>query len=214
MGTPWARSAIWREWMHWDWEESQISKRGQCYNHQDVGHETRFSKDYWEYTYFKIFWKSWNRPSYSTECLRYWLLWHLVVETTSLTLKQPESASQYCLLWMWRHFGTRHSRCLSEPTDYQNSPASGSEIQYIVRTIHSSQHKMKRRLSSMSCNYWGYSDFGPCGWWRGVQSHCITLSQCTMTCSIAWMALRELWLRRRHNRRMTWSWPWSLLDRG
>jgi hypothetical protein len=38
-------------------------KRGQCYNQQGVGHETRFSKDNWESTYFMIFWKSWSWPS-------------------------------------------------------------------------------------------------------------------------------------------------------
>jgi hypothetical protein len=30
LGSPWARSAIWREWKHRHWEESKTSKRGQC----------------------------------------------------------------------------------------------------------------------------------------------------------------------------------------
>jgi len=30
LGSPWARSAIWREWKHRHWEESKTSKRGKC----------------------------------------------------------------------------------------------------------------------------------------------------------------------------------------
>jgi len=30
LGSPWARSAIWREWKHRHWENSKTSKRGQC----------------------------------------------------------------------------------------------------------------------------------------------------------------------------------------
>jgi len=30
LGSPCARSAIWREWQHRHWEESKTSKRGQC----------------------------------------------------------------------------------------------------------------------------------------------------------------------------------------
>jgi len=29
-GSPWAGSAVWREWNHRYWEESKTSKRGQC----------------------------------------------------------------------------------------------------------------------------------------------------------------------------------------
>jgi hypothetical protein len=28
--SPWAWSAIWREWKHRHWEDSKTSKRGQC----------------------------------------------------------------------------------------------------------------------------------------------------------------------------------------
>jgi len=73
LGSPWARSAICREWNQRHWEESKTSKRGQCENQWGVGHETRFNKDNWESTYFMIFWKSWNWPLYSRECLQYWL---------------------------------------------------------------------------------------------------------------------------------------------
>ena len=156
-----------------------------------------------------IFWKSWNWPSYSRECLQYRLRWHLVVETSSLTVKKPESTSAYFRLWMWSHGGTQHWRYSSAPTDYGNSRASGSKIQNTVITGHSSQHKMNGRLSSMSWKYWDHSDIGPSGCQRGIQSHCITLSQCTMTCLITWMALCELWLRRRLNGRRTCSSLWS-----
>jgi len=79
--------AIWREWKHQHWEESKTSTRGQCSNQQGVSDETRFSKDNWESTYFRIFWKSWNYPSYSRKWFLYWLCWHLVIETSSLTFK-------------------------------------------------------------------------------------------------------------------------------
>jgi len=77
---------------------------------------------------FMIFWKSWNWPSYSRECLQYWLRWHLLVETTSLTVKKPKSASPCFRLWIWTHGGSQHGRYLSAPTDYGNSRAGGSKI--------------------------------------------------------------------------------------
>jgi len=55
LGSPWARSAIWREWKHRPWEESKTVKVGQYLNQQGVGNETRFSKDNWESTYFNNF---------------------------------------------------------------------------------------------------------------------------------------------------------------
>jgi len=73
LGSPWARSAIRREWKRRHWDESKASKRGQLWNQWGVGHETRLSKDNWENTYFKIFWKCWIWPSYSRECLLCWL---------------------------------------------------------------------------------------------------------------------------------------------
>jgi len=106
LGSPWVQSAIWREGMHRFWEESKTSKTGQRLNQQRVGHETRFSNRNWESTYFKILSMSWNWPSYSRECLLYWLCWHLVIEMSSLTVKKPKSALQNYWLWIWRHFGT------------------------------------------------------------------------------------------------------------
>ena len=50
-----------------------------------------------------------------------------------------------------------------------------------------------------------------CG--RGIQSHYMTISQATMTCSIIWMVLCELSPRRRLNRRTTCFLLWSLFDR-
>jgi len=46
-----------------------------------------FITDNWESKYFMIFWISWNWPSYSRECLWYWLHWHLVTVTSSLPVK-------------------------------------------------------------------------------------------------------------------------------
>jgi len=209
LGSPWARSAIGREWKHRHRNKSKTSKRRPCQNQRGVGHETRFSKDNWESTYVMIFWKSWNWPSYSRECLRYWLSWHLLAEMSSSTVKMPMSALQYFRLWMWKHVETQHWSCLSGPTDYRNSHRSGSTIQNIVVTGHFSQLKIHGPLWSMSWKYWGHFDIGPCGCWRGIQSHRISLSQCTMPCSIIWMAWGEVGLGRRHNGRKTCSSLWS-----
>jgi len=153
----------------------------------------RFSKDNWESTYFNRFWMSWNWPSYSRECLLYWLHIHLVVKTYSLTVKKPQSALQYYLSWMWRHIGTQHWNWSKLSTIYENLHASGSTLQNTVNTSHTSQHRTNGPLRSTSWMYWGHSDIGPCGCQRGIQSHCIMLSQCTITCSIIRMTLCELW---------------------
>jgi hypothetical protein len=57
------QSAIWREWKQSHQENSKTSERGKCYNQEGVSHETRFSEDNWEGTYFMIFWTSWHWPS-------------------------------------------------------------------------------------------------------------------------------------------------------
>jgi len=139
-----------------------------------------FSKDKWEITYYKIIRKSWNWPSYSRECLLYWFRWHRVIEMSSSTAKNPTSPLRYCLLGMWRHVGTRHWSCLSVPTNYENSPSSGSKIQHPVFTSHSPQQRMNGLSSSTSWMFWGHSAIRPCGCQRGIQSHCITVSQSTI----------------------------------
>jgi len=139
---------------------------------------------------------SWNWPSSSRECLLYWLCWHLVVETSSLTVKRPMCAWQYFQLWMWRHIGTLHWSCWSAPTEYGNSHASGWRIQKTRITGHWSQHKMNEQFRNMSQKYWGHPDIETCGCRRGIHAHCNTFSQCTITCSIIWMAWCKLWLRR------------------
>jgi len=58
-----------------------------------------------------------------------------------------------------------------------------------------------------------YSDVGPCGYWWGIQSHCIASSQSTMTCLIIWMALYEIRLRKRIIWRKICYLPWSIFDR-
>jgi len=156
-----------------------------------------------------IFWKSWNWPSYGRECLLYWLCWHLVIETSSLTIKKPKSALPYFPLWMWRHDGTLYWKCSTATTDNRNSHESGFKIQNTVITGHSTHHKMNWWLWSMFWKYWGHSDIGHCGCRRGIHSHCIMSSQCTMTCSIRWMASCELSPSRKLNGRKTYSLPWS-----
>jgi len=69
---------IWRQWMLRHWKESKTSERAQYWNEQAVGNETWFRKDNSETTYFKKFWMSWYWPSYSGECMLYWLRWHQV----------------------------------------------------------------------------------------------------------------------------------------
>jgi len=140
-----------------------------------------------------IFWKSWNWPSYSRACLRCWLYWHLVAETSSFTVEKRKSVSQYFELLMWRHIGTQHWSWSSASTDYGNSHVSGFKIQNALITSHFSQLKMNGPLWSMSWKYWGHFDIGPCGCPRGIQWHWITLSQCRMICSTIWMAWCELW---------------------
>jgi len=154
-------------------------------------------------------WKSWNWPSYGRECLLYWLHWYLVVEMSLLTVKRQKVALLYYRLWMWRHGGTKHWSCWSMPTDYGNSNASGSKNQNTPITGHFSQLKMSGPLCSMSWKYWGHFDIGPSGCQWGIQSHCITWWQCTMTCLITWTAWCELWPRRRLHGWKTCSSLWS-----
>jgi len=160
-----------------------------------------------------ILWKCWNRPSYSSECWLYWLRWHLVVKTSSLTDIKGNFASRYYRLWMWRHAGTQRWSCLSAPTDYGNSHASGCKIQNTLITGHFSQLRMSGSLWSMSWKYWGHFDIRPCGCQRGLQSHCITWSRCTMTCLIIWTVWFELPRRRSQHARKTCSSPWSQFNR-
>jgi len=156
-----------------------------------------------------IFWKSWYWPTSSREFLLCWLRWHLVVETSTVTVKRPKFASRCYRIRMWRECGTQHWRCSSEPTDYGNTHASGSKIQNNLITGHFSQLKMSGPLCSTSWKYWGHFHIGPFGCCKGIQSHCITLSQCTTTCSITWMAWCELWPRRWLQGRKTCSSLWS-----
>jgi len=117
------------------------------------------------------------------------------------------SALRYYVLFMWRQIGTRHWSCLSEPTDYKNSPWSGSTIHTTVITTHSWQWRVNGP-------FWGHSDIGTCGCQRGIQSHCIMLSLSSMTLVIIWMASWELWQIRGLNEGKTCSWPWHWCDRG
>jgi hypothetical protein len=156
-----------------------------------------------------IFLKSWNWGSFSTECLLDWLNWHLIIETSSLTVYKRMSASRFFRLWIWRHVRSLHWRCLTSPSDYGNSHASGFKIPNTVISGHSSQHKMNRPLWSMPWRYWVHSNIGPCGCRRGILPHCILLSLYTMRFVIIWMAWCELSLTRRLNERKTCSSPWS-----
>jgi len=176
---------------------------------QGVSPEIRFSKDNCQTIYFKIFWMSWNWPSYSREYKLYWVRWHLVVKTTSLSVNNPYSTLQFYRSWMWRHLGTRHRSCLSEPTNSTNSAGSCSKIQNTMITGHSSQHRMNCPLTIMWWKFRGQSDNGPCGYHRGIQSHCVMLSPSTMTYSVICMGICKWWLERTLNGRKTCSSPWS-----
>ena len=143
----------------------------------------------------------------------YWLRWHLVVETSSLTVKKPTLTSWYYQLWMWRHGGTQLWSCSSPPTDHGKSHVSGSRIQNTLIAGHFSQLKMSGPLWSMWRKFWGHFNIRPCGCQRGIQSHCITLLQCTMTFSIIWTEWCELSLRRGLHSRKTCYLLWSLLDK-
>jgi hypothetical protein len=160
-----------------------------------------------------IFWKFWSWPSYNIECLLYWLRWHLVVETSLLTVKKPKSVLPYFQWWMLRHVGTLHWSYSSGLIDYENSLLSGFITQHTPNTDHCLQLRMSGQFWSMSWKYWHHSDIRPCGWPRGIQSHCITLSQRTMTRLITWMAWCELWLGRKLKGKKTCSSRWSSLDR-
>jgi len=163
--------------------------------------------------YFNIFWKCWNWPSYSREYFLYWLRWHLVVETSSLTVQKPEYELHSYQLWMRKHGGFRHWSFFSVPTDYENAPTSGLSIQNTVISGHSWQHTMSGPLLRMSWMINGHSGTGPCGCRNGIPLLRITSSRCLITCSIIWMAWCNLWPWRRHNGKKTYSLPWSLRSR-
>jgi len=145
-----AQSAIWREWNGTLWEESKTAQRGQCYNPQGVDYATGFEKYNWESSYFKTFLMSWNIHSYDRECLLYFLRWHLIIETSSLTIKKPKYRLQSYLLWRCKHGAIRYWSCLSEYINYETSPASGWRIHNTAITSHSSQHRMNGPSSSTS----------------------------------------------------------------
>jgi len=160
--------------------------------------------------YFNIFWKCGNWPSCSRECLLYWLRWHLVIETSSLTVTTPKSGLQYYPVWMWRHIGTGHCSWSSTPTDYVTLHASRIITHNTAITGHFSQQQMSRLLSSMTWRFDDHSRTGPCACRNGIAFLCITSLLSTMTCLITWMAWCELWPRRRHRGRKTYSLLWSL----
>jgi len=72
---------------------------------------------------------------------------------------------------------------------------------------------MSGQWSSMSWKFYGHSGTGPYGCRNGIPLPCIISSLFKMTCSITWMSWCELWPRRRHNGRKTYTLPWSLCSR-
>ena len=111
---------------------------------------------------------------------------------------------------MWRHVGTRHWSSSSAPTDCVNSPRSGLKTQSIATTGPSSRLRMSGLLSSRWWRLYGHSSTGPFGCRNGIPLLCITSSLSTMTCLTTWMAWCELWPRKRHNGRKTYSLLWSV----
>jgi len=89
--------------------------------------------------HFKIFWNTWNRHSYSRECLQYWVSWHLVIEMSSSTVKNPEYTLEYSLLLRWKYCRIWQWSCLSKATDYENSiprVAQQSNIPQLPSSLH------------------------------------------------------------------------------
>jgi len=115
---------------------------------------------------------------------------------------------------MWTHAGFRQLCCTSAPTDYINSPASGLKTQNTAITSHYSQHQMSGPLSSMSWRFCSHSSTWPCGCQFGIPLRYFTSSLSTMTYLNTWMVWCELWKRRSHDERKTYSLPWSLRGRG
>jgi hypothetical protein len=117
------------------------------------------------------------------------------------------------MLGLYTAVGPRHWSCLTAPTHYVNSHESGLETQNTAISGHSSQHRMSGPLSSVSWKFYGDSSPEPCGCQKGILLLCIISSLSTITCLITWMVWWELWPRRRHNERKTYSLPWSLRGR-
>jgi len=130
-----------------------------------------------------------------------------------MSVKKPAFASRYYRLCIWRHSGTQHWSCSRVRTNYGNSHLNCSGIHNTLITGPFSQLKISGALWRRSWKYRGHFNNGPCGCQRGIQSHCITWSECTMTCSTIWTAWWQLWLRRKLYGRKTCSWMWSQLDR-
>jgi hypothetical protein len=145
---PLAQSAILSAWMQKHRQQSKTSKWGPCYHLKGVRQEIRFSNDYWDSTYFMIFWRSWCWPLYTRECLLYMIQWHLVAEMSSWTVKRHQPAMLYLRLWMWRHFWTLCWSCSCAPNDYRNSHQSGIKTQMMLKCCHYSQLRMKGWLSN------------------------------------------------------------------
>jgi len=99
------------------------------------------------------------------------------------------------------------------PTVYGNSHGSGFKTQNTVITGHSSPHRRSGPLSCLSWRLYSHSAIGHCGCRNGIPLVCITSSLAAMTCSITWMVWCELWPRRRHNGRKTYTSPWGLRGR-
>jgi hypothetical protein len=93
---------MWKAWQHKCWEHSKTVISEQWLIQQSVSYETRIGKDDLERTYFTIFLLSWNRQSYSWQCLLYWLRWHLVVQMSLFTDKCP------CPHCITTNFGCQH----------------------------------------------------------------------------------------------------------
>jgi len=127
--------------------------------------------------------------------------------------KSRSAQSQYYTLWRWRHLGLWRWSCSSAPTYYVTSCGSGSRTQNIAINGHFSPHRMSGPLSSMTWKLYSHSGTGPCGCQNGIPLLWIRSSRCKMTCLNHWMAWCELWPRRRHNGRNTYTLPWSLRGR-
>jgi len=152
-------------------------------------------------------------PSYRSGWVPSSFCWHLVVETSSLTVRKSKYELQYCWLRMWTHGGTQCCTCLSKSTDFNNLTAYGFRIQQTVMTSHSSLHMINEPSSSISRMFNCYSSTRYCGSQKSIRLLRIMVSLCTVICLNWWMAWCELLLRWWLNGRKTYTSPWHLCSR-
>jgi hypothetical protein len=132
------------------------------------------------------------------------------VNTWSLKQVLSLSSSQTLHYSTW-YYGCEDTWALSTRVARVDLPFTGihtrvapkCKIHWLVAPLHNSRWMDDYPVCHGSIG--DMSNIGPSGCLRLILSHCITSSQCTITCSITWLAWCELWPRRRHNGMKTCS---------